>query len=75
MTGSGTMNWLRQGEMGLQPCSQLQFMLEYPIFQEITGCNDKALKFFLSAFTTVMSLTVLVTWAFQHFISMAQCLQ
>ena len=69
MTGSGSVNWLRQRvkwvcshAVDSSPQSNLQS------FKEIRGCNDEAFKFFLSAFTTVMSLTILVTCHFQHFI-------
>lgn len=69
MTGSGSVNWLRQRvkwvcghAVNSSPQSNLQS------FKEIRGCNDEAFKFFLSAFTAVMSLTILITCHFLHFI-------
>lgn len=65
MTGSGTMNWLRQSAKWVfSHAVNSSPQLNVQSFQEITGCNDKA---FASAFTTVMRLTILITCHFQHF--------
>lgn len=62
MTGSVTVNWLRQQEKwvysrGVNSSPQANVLS----FEEMTGCNGKALKFFLAILTTVVSLTRLVT--------------